>query len=103
MALARSAPSRHADVRRAQSAVDFPYYPINDFGPVMKGMVIGGVAITHVFLAQFAIGAGMILCYFQWRAMTGRNLLGRPFVDGYFRWLTLISFVLGALTGVGLW
>lgn len=83
--------------------MDFPYFPINDFGPVMKGMVIGGVAITHVFLAQFAIGAGILLSYFQWLAMTGQNPLARKFVDGYFRWLTLISFVLGALTGVALW
>ena len=40
-------------------------YPINDFGPVMKGMVIGGLGIVHVFLAQFAIGGGMLLAYFQ--------------------------------------
>ena len=38
-----------------------PYYPVNDFGPLMKGMVIGGVGILHVFLAQFAIGGGMLL------------------------------------------
>ncbi len=83
--------------------MDFPYYPINDFGPVMKGMVIGGVGIVHVFLAQFAIGGGMLLCVFQWLAMTGRSKLARDFVDGYFRWLVLISFVLGALTGVAIW
>jgi cytochrome d ubiquinol oxidase subunit I len=83
--------------------VDYPYFPLHDFGPVMKGMVIGGVAIVHVFLAQFAIGAGIVLSYFQLRAMSGRNPLARQFVDGYFRWLALISFVLGALTGVSLW
>jgi mono/diheme cytochrome c family protein len=83
--------------------MDFPYYPINDFGPLMKGMVIGGIAITHVFLAQFAIGGGLLLCYFQWIAMRKGDLLARQFVDGYFRWLVLISFVLGALTGVSLW
>jgi len=83
--------------------MNFPYYPINDFGPLMKGMVIGGVAITHVFLAQFAIGGGLLLCYFQWTSMRTGNRLAREFVDGYFRWLVLISFVLGALTGVSLW
>lgn len=80
-----------------------PYYPINDFGPVMKGLVIGGLGIIHVFLAQFAIGAGMLMCYFQWLAQTGRCSAARPFLDGYFRFLVLISFVLGALTGVGMW
>ena len=42
-----------------------PYYPVNDFGPLMKGLVIGGVGIVHVFLAQFAIGGGMLLWYFE--------------------------------------
>lgn len=83
--------------------MDFPFYPSNDFGPLMKGMVIGGVGILHVFLAQFAIGGGILLCVFQWLAMTGRSKLAREFVDGYFRWVVLISFVLGALTGVSIW
>jgi hypothetical protein len=34
----------------------FVSYPNNDFGPAMKGLVIGGLGIFHVFLAQFAIG-----------------------------------------------
>jgi len=79
------------------------YYPINDFGPVMKGLVIGGLGIVHVFLAQFAIGGGMLMCYFQWLAHSGRCAAARSFLDGYFRFLVLISFVVGALTGVGMW
>ncbi len=78
-------------------------YPINDYGPLMPGLVMGGVAIVHVFLAQFAVGGGLLLCYFQWLAMTGRNPHARLFVAGYFKALVLISFVLGALTGVGIW
>ena len=78
-------------------------YPINQYGPLMPGLVIGGVAIFHVFLAQFAVGGGILMCYFQWLAMTGRNEFARRFVDGYFKVLILISFVLGALTGVGIW
>lgn len=82
---------------------DLPYYPINDFGPLMKGVVIGGLGIFHVFVAQFAIGGGMLLCYFQWLAMTGRCAAARPFLDSYFKVLVLVSFVIGALTGVGMW
>jgi hypothetical protein len=58
---------RTADAPRAsiQGLVDpIPYYPVNDFGPLMKGMVIGGVGILHVFLAQSAIGGGMLLLHF---------------------------------------
>ena len=80
-----------------------PFYPVNDFGPAMKGMVIGGVGIVHVFLAQFAIGGGLLLCYFERLAQRGRSPDARAFVDGFFSLLVLISFVLGALTGVAIW
>ncbi len=33
-------------------------YPVDDFGPLMKGLAIGGLGIVHVFLAQFAIDGG---------------------------------------------
>ena len=79
-----------------------PYYPVNEFGPLMKGLVIGGVGILHVFLAQFAIGGGMLLYAFERRAQRG-DADARAFVDGYFRILVLVSFVLGALTGVAMW
>jgi cytochrome bd-type quinol oxidase subunit 1 len=79
-----------------------PYYPVNDFGPLMKGLVIGGVGIVHVFLAQFAIGGGMLMWYFERLGQRGRQD-ARTFVDGYFRVLVLISFVVGALTGVAMW
>lgn len=69
----------------------------------MKGFAIAGPAILHVFLAQFAIGGGMLLCYFEWLSQTGRVPNLRKFVDGYFKVLVLISFVVGALTGVGIW
>lgn len=78
-------------------------FPLNDYGPIMPGLVMAAVAVVHVFLAQFAVGGGMLLCYLQWLAMTGRNPHARAFIDGYFKALVLISFVLGALTGVGIW
>ncbi len=68
----------------------------------MKGLVIGGVGILHVFLAQFAIGGGMLLYAFERRAQAG-DKDARAFVDGYFKVLVLVSFVFGALTGVAMW
>lgn len=83
--------------------MDAVLYPVNDFGPVMKGLAIGGLGIFHVFTAHFAIGGGMLLCYFQWLSMTGRSKPAGKFMDGYFIYLVLISFVMGALTGVAMW
>jgi len=79
------------------------YYPVNEYGPIMPGLIMAGVAITHVFLAQFAVGGGMLLCYFQWLAMRGKFAPARGFIHGYFKVLVMVSFVLGALTGVGIW
>jgi cytochrome bd ubiquinol oxidase subunit I len=79
-----------------------PSYPVNEFGPLMKGLVIGGVGILHVFLAQFAIGGGVLLFAMERRAQRG-DADARRFVDGYFKILVLVSFVLGALTGVAMW
>ena len=78
------------------------HYPVHDFGPAMRGMVIGAVGIVHVFLAQFAIGGGMLLTYLQWRAGRGDEL-ARRFITSFFPFLVLVSFVLGALTGVAMW
>lgn len=79
------------------------YYPVNDFGPLMKGLAIGGLGIFHVFLAQFAIGGGLLMCRLEWLGQQGRSPHARIFVDGFFKLLVLISFVIGALTGVGMW
>jgi cytochrome bd ubiquinol oxidase subunit I len=88
-----------------------PPYPTADVGPLMKGMVIGGVGIVHVFLAQFAIGGGMLLTYLEWRRQRRArqpdppadiSALG-PFIHSYFQTLVLVSFVLGAVTGVAMW
>jgi hypothetical protein len=83
--------------------MSLPYYPVNETGPFIKGMLIGGLGIVHVFLAQFAIGGGALMCYFQWLAQSGREPNARRFLDSYFRTLVLVSFVVGALTGVGMW
>ena len=78
-------------------------YPVNDYGPVMKGLAIGGLGIFHVFLAQFAIGGGFLMWWFEWLGQTGREPLARKLIDSVFRVLILLSFVTGALTGVGMW
>ena len=78
------------------------YSPVNDSGPLMKGLIIGGLGIVHVFLAQFAIGGRVLACWFEWLRGTQRSTLSREFIDRYFKVLVLISFILRALTGVAL-
>lgn len=79
------------------------FYPPIDFGPLMPGLVIGLVGIVHVFLAQLAVGGGFVLGWIDFLGARGREPAARAFVDGFFRTIVLTSFVLGALTGVGIW
>jgi cytochrome bd ubiquinol oxidase subunit I len=84
--------------------MDDPYfYPPRDYGPLMSGAVIGAMGIFHVFLAQFAIGGGLLMTYVEWLHGKGRCRDGRLFLSGFFKILVLVSFVLGAVTGVGMW
>ncbi len=78
-------------------------YPINSFGPIMKGLAIGALGILHVFLAQFAIGGGMLMSYLQWRSMWHASETARLFTDSLFKFLVLVSFVVGAISGVAMW
>lgn len=79
------------------------HFPVIDLGPLMKGLAIGGLGIFHVFVAQFAIGGGLLLWYLEWLHLRGLCPLARRFGDGFFKVLVLVSFVLGAVTGVAMW
>ena len=78
-------------------------YPVHDYGPLMRGMISGGLGIVHVFLAQMAIGGGMLLCYFERLRQRGRSKYAGRFITGYYQDLVLVSFMLGALIGVTMW
>ena len=69
----------------------------------MKGLVIGGVGIFHVFLAQFAIGGGMLMWYFERRAPEAATRTRARSSTATSRSWCSISFVVGALTGVAMW
>ena len=80
-----------------------PYYPVNEFGPLMKGLVIGGVGILHVFLAQFAIGGGMLLYYFERLGAARRCRTRARSSTATSRSSCWSASSLGALTGVAMW
>ncbi len=83
--------------------MDLPRFPVFVSDGVIPGMWIAAIAIVHVFLAQFAVGGGALVAWFEWRAESRGNSLLRDFLHRFFSMLVLVSFVLGALTGVGIW
>ena len=83
--------------------MDLPRFPVFESDAVIPGMWIAAIAIVHVFLAQFAVGGGALVVWFEWRSQTRGHTLLRDFLHRFFNALVLVSFVLGALTGVGIW
>lgn len=66
-------------------------------------MLIPLVAIPHVIVAQFAVGAGFLLADMVRRAYRDRLQDVLDYVRRLSRFFILITIVFGAVTGVGIW
>ncbi len=79
------------------------HYPLFEVPRLGGGMLIAIIAIFHVFVAHFAVGAGIYLAVGETVARRrGDDLLLR-FLRDTVSFLVLLSFVAGAVTGVGIW
>jgi len=79
------------------------HYPIFDPGPMGPSTLIAVMAIVHILIAHFAVGAGIATPWLEARAMRNGDTLLAGFLRRYARFLILLSFVGGAVTGVGIW
>ena len=67
------------------------------------GLLIAAVAILHVFISHFAVGGGLFLVLAETKARREADLAFLGFVRALSRGFVLLTLVLGALTGVGIW
>ena len=77
-------------------------YPVWQLG-FPGGLLIAAVAVLHVFISHFAIGGGAYLVLTERRAYSQNDseLLG--YVRHHSKFFALLTVVLGAVTGVGIW
>jgi hypothetical protein len=80
--------------------MDYPLFLVPYIG---GSWLIGANAILHVIIAHFAIGGGILLVAAEWRAARRRDAIGLAFARRLSLLLVLVSTVVGALTGVGIW
>ena len=66
-------------------------------------MLIPLIAVPHVIVAQFAVGAGILLADLVRRAYRDQNREALDYLHGLARYFVLITLVFGAVTGVGIW
>lgn len=78
-------------------------YPLFEIPRLGGGMFVGIVAIIHVIIAHLAVGAGLFIAASHTWALKRRDALMLDFLYRYGRFLILLSFVSGAVTGVGIW
>ncbi len=77
-------------------------YPIWQLG-FPGGLLIAAIAVLHVFISHFAVGGGAYLVLTERRAYAQNDseLLG--YVRHHSKFFALLTVVLGAVTGVGIW
>ncbi len=80
--------------------MDYPLFLVPTIG---GSWLIGGNAILHVIIAHFAVGGGLLVVMTEQLARRRGDALRLAFARRQSAVLVLLSTVLGALTGVGIW
>ncbi len=78
-------------------------YPSWDLPMLGGGVLIGTVAILHVFVSHFAVGAGLFLVLNERRAYRENDDGLLAYVRSHSRFFVLVALVFGAVSGVGIW
>jgi hypothetical protein len=78
-------------------------YPVWEPTMLGGGMIIGIIAILHVYVSHFAVGAGLFLPMTEWKAYREKNPLLLDYVRSHSKFFVLVVLVFGAVSGVGIW
>jgi mono/diheme cytochrome c family protein len=78
-------------------------YPIWDLPVIGGGLLIGLVAILHVFISHFAIGGGLFLVLNERWARRAGDAGRLDHVRWHARVFALVTMVVGAISGAGIW
>jgi cytochrome bd-type quinol oxidase subunit 1 len=78
-------------------------YPIWQLDFAGGGLLIAIIAIIHVYITHFAIGGGLFLVITEHKGLRENSQDILDYVKKHTRFFLLLTMVLGALTGVGIW
>ncbi len=78
-------------------------YPIFDLPYLGGSMAIACIAIFHVFIAHFSVGSGFLMALAEGRAIKNGDSETLVFLKNYSFLVLLVPYVLGTVTGVGIW
>ena len=78
-------------------------YPVFDVPLIGGGLLIAKIAIFHVFIAHFSVGSGFFMVLAEKRAVLEGDVGTMAFLKKYALLVMLVPYVLGTVTGVGIW
>lgn len=78
-------------------------YPIWQLDFAGGGLLIAIIAIIHVYITHFAIGGGLFLVITERKGLRENSQEILDYVKKHTQFFLLLTMVLGALTGVGIW
>ncbi|MBM3262645.1 MAG: cytochrome ubiquinol oxidase subunit I [candidate division Zixibacteria bacterium] len=80
--------------------MNYPSWTIEGLG---SGWLIGLIAITHVFISHFAVGAGIFVPVTEYFARKHNRQDVLDFLHHHTRFFLILTAVFGASSGVGIW
>jgi len=78
-------------------------YPVWYLPAIGGPTLIAIIAVTHVFVSQFAVGGGLYLVLAERKGLREQNPAILDFTRKYTKFFALLTLVYGAVTGVGIW
>ena len=78
-------------------------YPIWDLPILGGGILIGTIAILHVFVSHFAVGGGLFLVLTERKAYRDDDPDLLAYLRTHSTFFVLVVLVFGAVSGVGIW
>lgn len=84
----------------SSTAMNFPVWDLNG---INGGLLIALIAVTHVIVAQFAVGGGFFLLMAERKAHKEGSARILRWVHRHAKFFLLLTMVFGGLTGVGIW
>jgi mono/diheme cytochrome c family protein len=78
-------------------------YPVWYLPGIGGGTLIAIIAVSHVFVSQFAVGGGLYLVLAERKAIRENDPGILEFTRKFTKFFVLLTLVYGSITGVGIW
>lgn len=79
--------------------MNYPFWDV----PFGYGVLMGVIAVLHVFVSHFAIGGGLYLAVTEHQARRRNDQPTLDFLQKLSKFFVLVTLVFGALSGVAIW